>query len=336
MHHLRPIFFYWDGGISPKRLKILKDCIYSTRVFNPYHTIILVSNSIAQEEFDPEYYIIVQKWNKDLFEGLPMSSEKVDKYMKAHPRDFSDLMRLVLLYQFGGTYIDTDDLAIKPISDTHNLVCRSYDPHTSFYNKITDEQCVPGFIREIPGFDHINTFPRNDCWHNWEPKSDFIKEMLWNEKFINNEEVVWIGGDFSWQSIANETCIKKLDTHKVDWNYGLTLLYLFEDFVAASSFWDRCVHGGEMCEIWGDMQQPGGQDWGFFKTDKETAMKFYKIVSDKYPNLSHMWLHSKDMNEEWFIEELNEHQKYAVSTWIYNDIKQKINVFSNNTDTLEM
>jgi hypothetical protein len=326
MHSLKPIWFYWDGPISETRLQILKDSIYSTRVFNPYHYICLVSNTLTADTFDPKYYINVKTWNEGIFEGLPLTAERIQKYKNAHPRELSDLMRLVLLWQWGGSYVDTDDLAIKPMSYTTNLVCRSYDPHTSFYNKVTDEMCVPGHIREIAGFTHINTFPRNDCWQNWEPKADFIRELLWHDKFVNGDNVIYIGDEWSWQSLTNETCIKKINTWKIDWNYGLTLLYLYEDFVSASSFWDRCHHGGEMCELWKELPNLNDYEWGFYKTDKDTALAFYSAVAHLYPNLSHMWLHSKDMKEEWLID-LNPNEKYSVSTWIYDDVKEKIKCF---------
>ncbi len=326
MFTLTPIWFYWDGPISETRLQILKDAIYSTRVFNPSHWICLVSNSITADAFDPKYYINVRTWDKTIFDELPMSDSKKEMYTKANPREISDLMRLVLLYQWGGSYIDTDDLAIKPMSFTPNLICRSYDPHTSFYNKITDDMCVPGNIREIEGFEHINTFPRNDCWQNWQPKSPFIKELLWHPKFVDNEDIIWIGGEWSWQSLTNETIVKRLDGWKTEWNYALTLLYLFEDFVSASSFWDRCHHGGEMCEIWQNLPNINDYEWGFYKTDRDTALAFHKFVCNKYPNLSHMWLHSKDMKEEWLIE-LNPNEKYSVSTWIYDYIKSDIKCF---------
>ena len=327
MFTLRPIWFYWDGPISPSRLQILKDSIYSTRVFNEEHFICLVSNTLTKEDFDPKYYINVMKWDESIFEGLPLTPERIQKYMNAHPRERSDLMRLVLLWQWGGTYIDTDDLCIKPISTTPNLVCRSYDPHTSFYNKVGDAECVPGKIKEIEGFEHINIFPRNDCWQNWEAKSDFIRELLWHPKFVNADNVVYIGDDWSWQSLTNEVCIKKQDTWKGDWNYGLTLLYLYEDFVSACSYWDRCQYGGEMCEIWNALPKVKDCEWGFYKTDYDTAMGFLKVVREKYPNLSHMWLHSKDMKAEWLLPELESDGLYSVSTWIYDHIKLKIKCF---------
>jgi hypothetical protein len=324
MFDINTIFFYWDGGITPTRMKILTDSIYSTRVWNPNKPIVLISNTIQQNELDSKFQIKVHKWDKSFFDGVPIPAEKVEKYMRTNPRDFSDLFRLVLLWQFGGSYIDTDDLGINPISNTPNLICRSYDPHTSFYNKIGDSQCVPGRVREIPGWENINTFPRNDCWQNWKPKSDFIWDLITNPKFIGNEEIVWIGGEFSWQSLTNETCINRISEWKAEWNYGLTLLYLFEDFVAHSSGWDRCAFGGEMCEIWKGLPGVNEQAWGEYKTDLQTAMGFYQTVTQQYPNLSHLWLHSKDQKVEWF-EELDYSKTYSVSTWIYDFVKCKIN-----------
>ena len=320
------IWFYWDGLISPSRLKILKDSVYSTRVWNPERPIILVSNTLTQSEFDDRYEILVSKWSDNFFSGLPISEEKLERYKKANPRDFSDLFRLILLYQNGGTYVDTDDLCINRISETPNIVCRSYDPHTSFYNKIEGDGCVPGFVREIKGYEHIPMFPRNDCWQNWKPKSPFIFDMLNNPKFQGYGDVVWIGGDWSWQSIANETCIKWLPTHGTDWNFRLTLLYLFEDFVSASSFWDRCHHGGEMCDIWKGLPNVNDYEWGFYKCEESVARVFYEQIIQQYPNLSHLWLHSKDMKEEWFID-LEKDGKYSISTWIYKWMKDMINEY---------
>jgi hypothetical protein len=327
MPNLRPIFFYWDGYIHPSRLQVLRDCVYSTRIYNPNHDIIIITNSLTQDLFDDKFRIQVRNWDITFFDGLPIGKEKLDKYINTNPRDFSDLFRLVLLYKFGGSYIDTDDLGIKSISNTPNLICRSYDAHTSFYNKIEADGCVPGWTREIRGWDNVNTFPRNDCWHNWEAESPFIFDMLTNNKFLLNDDLVWICGDFSWQSITNETCIKRLDTFGKEWNYGLTLLYLFEDFISVSSPFDRCALGGEMCELWKELPNVDDYEWGLYKCKRDTALDFYKKVSDIYPNLSHLWLHHKNEKEEWMLEELDEDGLYSVSTWIYWEIKQMIKCF---------
>lgn len=317
------IWFYWDGNISDSRLRILKDCIYSTRFFNPDHEINLLSNTLTKDDFEDKYRVNVIKWSKDIFKNTPVSTEKAEKYINSHPRELSDLLRIVLIYKYGGTYIDTDDLCIAPISKTKNIICRSYDPHTSFYNKIKDEDCVPGYIREIRGYDHINMFPRNDCWQNWDANHPFILSMLENDKFQSKEDVVYIGGDFSWQSICNETCVNSLDSHSNDWNFKLTLVYLFEDFVAWSSFWDRCHHGGEMCDLWSNLPEVDKYKWGEYKCSKEIGEYFYDLILDKFPNASHLWLHSKDQKEEW-ISNINEKELYSISTWILNKIRKKI------------
>lgn len=315
------IFFYWDGDISEKRFDILKNCIYSTHLFNPNRKIYLISNSITSNQLDDCVSVI--KLNDALLTEIPIDKSTIDKYRTIHPRDFSDLFRLILLYKFGGSYIDTDDICIGEMSNKKNLICRSYDPHTSFYNNITDEQCVPGHVREIRGYEHINMFPRNDCWQNWEPKSSFIYDIITNEKFTSSQDIISIGATFSWQSITNDVCNKRINEHGDTWNFGLTLLYLFEDFVSVSSFWDKCQHGGEMCDVWLNLPNLNSYEWGNYKCPQSVAFYFYKNIISKYPYLSHMWLHSKEGKEEWF-EDLDLNKEYSVSTWIYNFIKEKI------------
>jgi len=319
------IYFYWDGYIHDSRRKILNDCVYSTRIFNPNDEIVVVSNSLKQEDFDPKYRILVRTWDLSLFDDIPLPKSLIEEhYLTAHPRERSDLIRLILLYKFGGSYIDTDDIAIKPINRTkENLVCRSYDPHTCHYNNLVPEDCISGTHREIPGYDDINIFPRNDCWLNFNPRSKFIHSILTNPKVIDSGKALYIGDGTSWQSLTLEAC--KSNQINVDYNLGLTLLYLYEDFVSASSPWDRCAHGGEMCDIWKRLPGVDDHEWGFYKCDRETALSFYNEVCNKYPHLSHMWLHSKDMKEDWLIDELDETQKYNVSTWIYDEIKKQIN-----------
>ena len=319
------IYFYWDGYIHDSRRKILNDCVYSTRIFNPSHEIIIVSNSLQQKDFDPKFRIKVQTWDLSLFEDLPIPKEHLEKhYTNTHPRERSDLIRLILLYKFGGSYIDTDDLAIKPIPQiSKNIVCRSYDPHTCHYNNLTPEDCLPGDFRDITGYDHISIFPRNDCWLNFEPKSKFIHTLLSNPKIVEADKELYIGDGVSWQSLTLETC--KQTQINVDYTLGLTLLYLYEDFVSASSPWDRCAHGGEMCDIWKRLPNVDDYEWGFYRCTKDEAMSFYNEVFHKYGYLSYMWLHSKDMKEDWLIDKLDKTQKYNVSTWIYDEIKKQIN-----------
>jgi hypothetical protein len=323
------IFFYWDGHIHPSRLDILKDCIYSTRVMNPSRPIYLVTNSLTSDIFDSKFNIQIYNWDISILLDTPFPKDKLKYYINpdstiiCNPRELSDLMRICLLFKFGGSYIDTDDLAIKPICDTLNLICRSYDPHTCHYNDITPEECIPGVHREIKGYDDINFFPRNDCWLNFEPNSPFIYSILSNEKLKTSEGAIYIGDNFSWQSLTLDACIEHISKIGNLYNVGLTLLYLYEDFVAASSYWDRCDYGGEMCDLWKEMEGVETTEWGFYRCNKSTAIEYFEKVKSTYPFLSHLWLHDKDMNKDWLLPELTE-EHYQVSTWIYNEIKNEI------------
>ena len=329
--NIKNIFFYWDGGAPERRLKILDDVIYSTRMFNPDRPIYLISNTIQQSRFSKVFNIQVVKWSEDFFDEceIPLTFLR-EKYFNTSHREFCDLFRIVLLHKFGGSYIDTDDICIKEISNIKNIICRSYDPHTSFYNNITDEQCVDGKYREIRGYDHITMFPRNDCWHNFEPNHFMLKQLLSNEKFLKSEKEIYIGDSFSWQSLTLETIINNIEKIGIDFNFGLTLMYLYEDFVSVSSGYDRCVHGGEMCDIYDTLPNIKNYPWGSYRCNRSVAEDFYNLVVNKYPYLSSMWLHLKDAEKEWYIENLDENDEYLLSTWIYYFMKEKIEKYENS------
>lgn len=333
-HH--NIFFYWDGHICESRLTILRDCVYSTRVFNPHRPIYVVTKTLTAEHFDPKFNIKIFNWDISMFLNTPFPLNKLQYYFNnvgptfiaCNPREVSDLMRLCILYNYGGSYIDTDDIAIKSIGETKNIICRSYDPHTCHYNNLTKEDCIPGTHREIPGYNDITMFPRNDCWLNFEPKHHILHEILDNPKLKTITKVVYIGDGFSFQSLTLEACMHNLHNMGVTFNIGLTLLYLYEDFVSASSYWDRCMFGGEMCDLYKLLPDVDQYQWGFYQCTLETATNFYNTICEKYPMLSHMWLHSKDMKEEWMLTSLNIEQKYSLSTWIYELIRIKIRQYS--------
>jgi hypothetical protein len=320
------IFFYWGGNISSSRLKILQDCIYSTRVFNPDRPIYLISNTLQQEQFEKRFNITVTSWDDSFFDDVPVSKEKIESYKKGNQREFCDLFRLTLLYKFGGSYIDTDDIAINAIVpvDTHNIVCRSYDPHTCGYNKIKYEDCIPGKYREVPGYDEINIFPRNDCWLNFEPNSTFIHEIITNEKFIQYDGIVFICDDFSWQSLTMDTCKRNIENIGKNFNLYLTLMYLYEGHVSASSHHDMCHFGGEFCDLWKTLPNINDYKWGHYKCEKDVALQMFEKAKIMLPYASHLWLHDKDMNAEWMLPSLDTHEKYAVSTWIINHIRTLI------------
>lgn len=307
------IWFFWDGGVSSTRLKIMQDCVNSTIYFND-EEVVVMSNTLNQSDFKCE----VRKWDASIFEGTPIPISLYEKlYKNTSPREKSDLIRLALLYKFGGSYIDTDDLGIRKMSNKSNVVCRSYDPHTAWYNKIKDEECIPGTRKEIRGYDHIPTFPRNDCWQNFEPKTNFLKNLLTDKRVLEGEKAIFICDDFSWQSLTLEYLKKHPET-----NYSLTLLYLYESHVAASSVWDMGAHGGEMHDLYKILPDITLYPHGKYLCTEKTALEFYEKVINIYPDVSHLWLHDKDMNPDWLKRDYKE--KELISTWILKYVREKI------------
>lgn len=311
------IWFFWEGGISPTRLRIMQDCVYSTKHFNPDREIIILSNSLSQDDFKG---VEVRKWDLSLFKDSPISPQMIDTYyLNAWARDLSDITRMVVLWKYGGSYVDTDDICIKKMSDTPNLVCRSYDPHTCFYNKIADHDCINGKWREIRGYDHIPTFPRNDCWQNFTPQNEFLTDLLNDERIQNSKKSIGICDDFSWQSLTMEYLKKHLPLDNV--NYGLTLAYLYEGHVSVSSHWDRGAYGGEFHDICKKLPDWDTQQWGFYKCKQDDALTILEALRG-YPNVSHLWLHDKDGNPDWLKGDFQE--KELISTWIINKIRDEI------------
>lgn len=310
------IWFFWEGGISATRLRIMNDCIKSTMHFNPDREVILVSNTIDENQVPCR----VSLWDLRLFEGTPISPALFKKcYVDAPVNDIraiSDIVRMVLLYKYGGSYIDSDDLCIGKMSDTPNIVCRSYDPHTCFYNKIADEDCINGKWREIRGYDHIPMFPRNDCWQNFKPNNPFLEALLLDSRIQNNNKPIGICDDFSWQSLTLEYLKRHLPTHDV--TYGLTLAYLYEGHVSVSSLWDMGHKGGEFVDFWKTLPDVNYQGWGQYRCTRDVAMTVLEKLRS-YPYVSHLWLHDKDANPDWLKSDLGE--KELVSTWTINEIR---------------
>lgn len=303
------IYFFWEGGINENRKRLLRECMQSTKFFNEQE-VILISNTLEIEGFKS------LKWGADFFKGTPIQKKQAELIMKAPAREQSDLVRLAALYKWGGSYIDTDDICFQPMSPERNIVCRSYDPHTAWYNNVSDEECVSGKWREIRGYDEINMFPRNDCWQNFDRESEFIYDILTDPRFVDSKKEVSICDNFSWQSLTNEYLKKHLPKKEV--KYGLTLLYLYESHVAVSSIWDMGGKG-EMFDLLRELPDYSNTQHGEYRCTRDVAELFLEKLK-KYPYLSHLWLHDKDMNPDWLRAT---GEKERLSTWIINIVREK-------------
>lgn len=329
--NIENIFFYWDGDISPERKKILDDALYSTRYMNPNRPIYLISNFIKQEQLEDRYKILVRTWDDSIYDCLPAVSnldQIKQTYNNTHPRERSDLFRLLLLFKYGGTYVDTDDIAIQPIPETsilYNAFCASYDPHTAHYSKVTPEDCIPGRHREYEGYDHIPVFPRNDCMVNFQYNNSVIYEIISDKRFLDRDKEVYIGDEFSFQRLTLEAIKNNIGNLGTKFNMTLNLLYLFESHVGVASYYDRCWHGGPMCDIW--PLEKDHEEWSNYKTNKKESLQLLYDALRKFPYVSFMWMHDKCGHPEWQLDELKDDQDYFISTWIIDAIRSRYRTF---------
>ena len=308
------VWFYWDGNCEGERLQQLYDSLFSTRYFNPDRPIYLVSNTFDQLPIFDEHAIDVVRWGDSIYRHMPNGEQWKPLYNAASHRDRCDLLRFLFLKGWAGSYIDSDDMAVRPLPPVHvkNIVCRSYDPHTCHYDGLKPEDCLPGHLRGKPEFDHIPIFPRTDIWLNHHLDSPIVNGLLNRpehkpEQGINTIYSHANGGGVGWQTMILRTCNDNIETHGKEWQLDMTLLYLFESHVANCSVWDQGKHGGEMHKIY-----PLGQgQWGSQEYPRQQAVQFLYKCLEEFPLATHLWLHDKgdgispqwhyDYNEEWAL-----------------------------------
>ena len=240
-------------------------------------------------------------------------------------RMFSDFFRFIVLYKFGGSYTDTDNICFKKFPTLKNIICRTYDSHTAFYDKITDENCISGIYKYNNKFTDINFAVRNDCWLNFD--DNYYFDLLLNsDKLISiDNKVLYINHENgSWQGLLLTSIrdnIKELI--KRNYIFGLNLIYLYEKFIAASSVWDTCQNGGEMCSLYDNLPEIKKYDWGEYLTTEKISLEFLDKVKNYFPTSCFLWMGDKEGNKELFNN--NNRNNKRISSWIYLYVKNKIN-----------
>jgi mannosyltransferase OCH1-like enzyme len=344
--NINNIFLFWEGDINENRLSILITVIKSTYYYNKDKPIYLFSNSLKEDKIIDILNIckLVRYSYNNLIKNTPIENKEKIKlaYEKIQNdgRMFCDFFRFIVLYKFGGTYTDTDNICIKKLPVEKNIICRTYDPHTAFYDKISDDDCVPGEYKYNQQFTDIKFGIRTDCWLNFEPQDELLYLLINSDKLIDDKNnVLYITHENgSWQGLLLVTIrdnIKELTkNNKHKYILGLNLLYLYEKFIAHSSKWDKCEFGGELCSLYDGLPNLKDFDWGDYKTDKNTALEFLEKCKAYFPTCCFLWMGDKESNEELFIKNDNDTtDKKRLSTWIYKDIENKsknVNNLSNN------
>ena len=148
--------------------------------FHPLSKVVLFSSSrtLLDLALDGTTVIIIDEasW-ESIFEGTPPEIVTVGR-MAAKPPEFSDAVRLALLYRFGGSWLDVDDLAVRSFSSNPNMLCAM-----SWPGKRTVEYF--GLSFELARGELISSHYRdsgihiqNDPMLNWEPGNSFLKRWM--------------------------------------------------------------------------------------------------------------------------------------------------------------
>ena len=326
------VFLYWEGDISQKRLDILKMTIQSINYFNKDKDIYLYTNSLYNDDRLNSIKNIcnITKYTYDdlVKDTLLEDNIKVKNiYEKEinNGRVFCDFFRYVILYKYGGTYTDTDNVCFRKFKKMNNIICRTYDPHTAVYDRIPDDECIPGKYKYNQKYTNIPFAIRTDCWINMIPKNNYLKLILSSEELYKHNKPLYINEDTgSWQGLILRTAYNNIDVVSKENIFGLTLIYFYETFIANSSEWDKCTKGGEMCELYDKLPNIKEHNWGQYNTDKLTSINLLNKIKDIFPTSCFIWYGDKDSNEELFNTNNKDTDKLRITSWIWFYLKEKM------------
>ena len=352
------IFLFWENGHTPwkkvadsGRADITKTALWTTCKFNPNRPVYLFSNSAKVSDYDHKdvNFTIVRYTFKDLVRDTPLDRNEHAKLSYGwdgiNPRIVCDVIRILLIYKYGGTYVDTDNVCVKPIVDSpSNIISRTFDLADSHWCNILPEtkypqpqpireatlntHCFDGRLRENGLFPEKNFFVRMDGWVNWEPRHKLPAEMLGGQLFNDRGEHFGYGSEF-WAYAPPTWLYRTLIDHyedvMVDSTFGLTLLYLYEVFMNRDF---AVTHGwGEMLEIYyetvpgfdGTHAMLKGRDvegltWGEgMQVTEDIANKFLDKCKVRFPYASFLWMNDKEENADLRTQD----GPARVSSWIY-------------------
>ena len=118
---------------------------------------------------------------EELFRGTPLESFRPDPGLPK--AELSDLIRLALLFRHGGTWIDTDDITVRPQPAAANTLGTFLWPgapaRASYWGSAFD--LAPGALVAPPGrWGDFSFHVQNDPMTRWDAGHPFLR--LWMER----------------------------------------------------------------------------------------------------------------------------------------------------------
>ena len=163
-----PVFFhcYWNGVLNEKHLYSIQSCHYFNVYKNKHKIILWLENNIPNE-----YNEEIEKYAEIKYFSLPGEKkgtflENTDFYYKKELSFYSDVVRYILLYNYGGCWFDLDC-----------FILRNFDP---IFSNFGSEICVYQWENQ--------NYPNGAIYISLEPKSDRMQK---NIEFIIQRNQGW-------------------------------------------------------------------------------------------------------------------------------------------------
>jgi hypothetical protein len=185
------MFVAQDGKVSQTRMEQFVKCFLSIRYHHPGATIHLFTthpNSFVSELQERVPFVkIVIFTLEELFRDTP--AHGFASSIKCHWKEASDLVRLAMLWRWGGTWIDTDDIVIRPITALPNVLPYLEWPgvkekvYWETHFKLIDAKWKSGGMsRNLEAGFHI----QNDPLINFEPGNPFLGR--WIQELVGRDK----------------------------------------------------------------------------------------------------------------------------------------------------
>ena len=342
------IFFYWEDGYHPfsehqksGRADITKTALWTTCKFNPTRKVYLFSNDAQPEDYahrDVKFTIVRYSYD-DLVRNTPLERNALARKIygnETNPRIICDIYRIIFLYKWGGSYVDTDNICIQPITDkTSNIISRTFDladvHWCNILSKDSSEEelgaaCLPGVLRENGTYPKTPFFVRMDGWLNWDAKHVLLRRMLEGQVLDDRGECLAYGNNhwaYSPPTWLYRTLTDHFDQIKNDVTVGLSLVYLYEAFM--SNDFGVSHREGELLDIYLKVVPPffpdfnaTGEEFENLTCDEKLAKVFLKECKKTFPYGAFLWMCDKEENKE-----LKEDSGPArLSSWLYRLAKK--------------
>lgn len=123
--HTDNLFLFWGGPVpSPDRLTQIRVCIRSVQRYAPLARVHLFSNSISLQDIGASNCRLVRWELSELVGGSPLAGRC--PIPDGDWMYWSDLFRVVCLWRWGGSYMDVDDLLVRPLNAPTNAMAACF------------------------------------------------------------------------------------------------------------------------------------------------------------------------------------------------------------------